>query len=66
MRRLVCGRQLWPVRLRSGGPVVIKNEAPLSLTIAMPLAPDTRASPARVFGLVVTRHLFVGAPAIFR
>src|SRR6266550_7223479 len=27
--------------------------------------PDTRASPARVFGLVVTRHLFAGAPAVF-
>jgi len=28
--------------------------------------PVSRASPARVFGLVVTRQVFAGAPAIFR
>jgi hypothetical protein len=28
VRRLVCGRQLMPVRLRRGARVMIKNEAP--------------------------------------
>src|SRR4029453_7455802 len=35
------------------------------VTIAMPWPPDTRASPARVFGLVVTRHLFAGALQLY-
>jgi hypothetical protein len=35
------------------------------VTIAMPWLPDTRASPARVFGLVVTRHLFAGALQLY-